>query len=405
MTKKPREKRREGKPEENGGLWITVMGQMLLGGAAAVLAAVLALLVCSLLISAGAVPERFMERAVLAACVLGALIGGLLAVRRIDRSTLLVGAGVGAILFLLLLLAGTLLFEEASISNGGGMMLLSCLCASGGNCYVYKLARDCGGPAVARDALFYLSLFPFSFFSSLMMTEGLFLLASAGACYYARRRRWILYGVFGAAAALTRMTGLLVILPAAVELLAGERPLAPAAGRSKHCWRRVFCRLPLVLLPAAGTVSYLLLNAWVDGDPFAFVKHQEHWYQGFLLVSQVVEYMVDYFAGNALLSVGWAVWFPGLALFLGGILLLYWGVLRGALPPSLLAYGFFFFTATYCLSWLLSAGRYLSCCFPLFLLLGRLTENRPGFRSALLAGEGISLGLYYCAFLTGAQVM
>ena len=47
-----------------------------------------------------------------------------------------------------------------------------------------------------------------------------------------RRRRWILYGVFGAAAALTRMTGLLVILPAAVELLAGERPLAPAAERS-----------------------------------------------------------------------------------------------------------------------------------------------------------------------------
>ena len=60
MTKKPREKRREGKPEETGGLWITVMGQLLLGGAAAVLAAVLALLVCSLLISAGAVPERFM---------------------------------------------------------------------------------------------------------------------------------------------------------------------------------------------------------------------------------------------------------------------------------------------------------------------------------------------------------
>ena len=96
MTKKPREKRREGKPEETGGLWITVMGQLLLGGAAAVLAAVLALLVCSLLISAGAVPERFMERAVLAACVLGSLIGGLLAVRRIGRSTLLVGGGGGA---------------------------------------------------------------------------------------------------------------------------------------------------------------------------------------------------------------------------------------------------------------------------------------------------------------------
>ena len=36
MTKKPREKRREGKPEETGGLWITVMGQLLLGGAGSV---------------------------------------------------------------------------------------------------------------------------------------------------------------------------------------------------------------------------------------------------------------------------------------------------------------------------------------------------------------------------------
>ena len=128
MTKKPREKRREGKPEENGGLWITVMGQVLLGGGAAALTAALALLICSLLISAGAVPERFMERAVLAACVLGALTGGLLAARRIGRSSLLVGTGVGAILFLLLLLAGMLLFEDISVSNGGGMMLLSCLC-------------------------------------------------------------------------------------------------------------------------------------------------------------------------------------------------------------------------------------------------------------------------------------
>ena len=67
----------------------------------------------------------------------------------------------------------------------------------------------------------------------------------------------------------------------------------------------------------------------------------------------------------------------------------------------MLAYGFFFFTATYCLSWLLSAGRYLSTCFVLFLFLAKLTQRRPALRAALLGGEG----LYYCAFLTGAQVM
>ena len=128
MTKKPREKRREKKVEETSGLWITVMGQLLLGGLAAVLTALLVLLVCSLLVSGGAVPERAMDRAVLAACVLGALAGGLLAVRRIGRSTLLVGGGVGAILFLLLLSVGSLVFESASLSNGGVMILLACLC-------------------------------------------------------------------------------------------------------------------------------------------------------------------------------------------------------------------------------------------------------------------------------------
>ena len=43
-------------------------------------------------------------------------------------------------------------------------------------------------------------------------------------------------------------------------------------------------RLPLVLLPGVGTLLYLLLNSWVDGDPFAFVTHQEHWYQGYLWI-------------------------------------------------------------------------------------------------------------------------
>ena len=128
MTKKPRERLRERKPEETGGLWITVMGQLLLGGLAAALAALLALLACSLLVSSGAVSEKAMDRAVLAACVLGSLVGGLLAVRRIGRSTLLVGAGVGGVLFLLLLSVGLLAFPSASISNGGGMILLSCLC-------------------------------------------------------------------------------------------------------------------------------------------------------------------------------------------------------------------------------------------------------------------------------------
>ena len=283
---------------------------------------------------------------------------------------------------------------------------LSCLCYGGACCYLYRLAGEAYNGRVAWDALLYMSLFPFSFFSGLVMTEGLFLLATTGACWYAWRGKWLAFGLFGALAALTRMTGLLVIVVGVIRLLEAYRPLEPPVGKSLgRCWKPLLLRLPLTLLPAAGTLLYLLLNLWVDGDPFAFASHQEHWHQGYLWISQVVEYIGRYLGDNLGSSYGWAVWAPALALFVVGLALLYWAALRKGHPAGLLAYGFCFFVATYSLSWLLSAGRYLSTCFVLFLFLAKLTQRRPALRAALLGGEGVLLGVYLCAFLAGAQVM
>lgn len=283
---------------------------------------------------------------------------------------------------------------------------LSCLCYGGACCYLYRLAGEAYNGRVARDALLYMSLFPFSFFSGLVMTEGLFLLATTGACWYAWRGKWLAFGLFGALAALTRMTGLLVIAVGVIRLLEAYRPLEPPVGKSLgRCWKPLLLRLPLTLLPAAGTLLYLLLNLWVDGDPFVFASHQEHWHQGYLWISQVVEYIGRYLGDNLGSSYGWAVWAPALALFVVGLALLYWAALRKGHPAGLLAYGFCFFVATYSLSWLLSAGRYLSTCFVLFLFLAKLTQRRPALRAALLGGEGVLLGVYLCAFLAGAQVM
>lgn len=283
---------------------------------------------------------------------------------------------------------------------------LSCLCYGGACCYLYRLAGEAYNGRVAWDALLYMSLFPFSFFSGLVMTEGLFLLATTGACWYAWRGKWLAFGLFGALGALTRMTGLLVIVVGVIRLLEAYRPLEPPVGKSLgRCWKPLLLRLPLTLLPAAGTLLYLLLNLWVDGDPFAFASHQEHWHQGYLWISQVVEYIGRYLGDNLGSSFGWAVWAPALALFVVGLALLYWAALRRGHPAGLLAYGFCFFVATYSLSWLLSAGRYLSTCFVLFLFLAKLTQRRPALRAALLGGEGVLLGVYLCAFLAGAQVM
>ena len=120
--------KREKKPEDPGAVWLSTMCRLLKGGALAVVTAALGLVVCSLLVSGGVMGERLIGRGVLAICVVSSLAGGLLAVHRLERGTLLAGLGVGGILFLLLLTAGFLLYEDASISNGGVPILIACCC-------------------------------------------------------------------------------------------------------------------------------------------------------------------------------------------------------------------------------------------------------------------------------------
>ncbi len=124
-------KRREKRQPESENQWVSTMCELLKGGVAAGLTAILTLLLCAVMVSAGVLKERWMEGAVLACCVLGAWVGGLFSVRRIRARTLLVGLAVGGILFLLLLTAGLLAFETASIEHGGVGVLCACLCGGG----------------------------------------------------------------------------------------------------------------------------------------------------------------------------------------------------------------------------------------------------------------------------------
>lgn len=121
-------KKRERSPEDLGSQWLNAMCEVLIGGALAGVTAVLTLLVCAVLTSVGVMPVGAMYGAVLAVCVLGALVGGTFAVRRVGRRSLLVGLGVGSVLFLLLLTAGLIAYDEVSIANGGAGILCACLC-------------------------------------------------------------------------------------------------------------------------------------------------------------------------------------------------------------------------------------------------------------------------------------
>ena len=124
-------KKREKRQEEPASQWMDAMCELLKGGVLAGVVTLLVLLMCAVLVSMGALQERWMEGAVLACCVAGALTGGAYGVRRIGSRTLLVGLGVGVVLFLLLMTAGLLAFETASVEHGGAGILCACLCGGG----------------------------------------------------------------------------------------------------------------------------------------------------------------------------------------------------------------------------------------------------------------------------------
>ena len=119
-------KKKERKTEDPQ--WINAMCDVLIGGVLAGVTAILVLLLCAVLVSAGAVPVSAMYGVVLAACAAGALAGGTFAVRKISRRPLLAGLGVGMVLFLLLLTAGLIAYKGTSIANGGAGILCACLC-------------------------------------------------------------------------------------------------------------------------------------------------------------------------------------------------------------------------------------------------------------------------------------
>lgn len=124
-------KKRDRRQDDPGSVWINSMCDLMKGGVIAGVAAILLLLLCAVLVSTGFMREQWMEGVVLGCCVLGAFTGGYYCVRKIGRRTLLVGLGVGVVLFLLLLTAGFLAYENASVEQGGTGILCACLCGGG----------------------------------------------------------------------------------------------------------------------------------------------------------------------------------------------------------------------------------------------------------------------------------
>jgi len=83
----------------------------------------------------------------------------------------------------------------------------------------FLFTKDYFDEEIAKKSLFYLLLFPSSFFFIAGYSESLFLFLSISVFLMLRKKRWLWAGFIAALATLTRVQGIVLIVPIFVELL------------------------------------------------------------------------------------------------------------------------------------------------------------------------------------------
>ncbi|SOD73269.1 mannosyltransferase PIG-V [Jatrophihabitans sp. GAS493] len=227
----------------------------------------------------------------------------------------------------------------------------------------YLVRGDSGDSELALRAVWFFLIFPTSYFLHLPYTESLFMACILGTFLAARMDKWLLAGIAGALATLTRINGLVLLPALAVEAYSQYR----ATGRIRLQWL-------WIALAGLGVAVYLYMNYHVYGRPFAFMTVQrEHWYKTLqwpwtgihskieaghgakpgdkqMLVDQELLYIVI----GAVATIATWIWLrPSYAIWMTGNWLL--------------------FTST---SYILSTPRYTLTLFPIFILLAKVGRNR-----------------------------
>lgn len=151
-------------------------------------------------------------------------------------------------------------------------VVLSNLCSAAALAYLFLLARMEYNSRVARRAVLFCAIFPTAYFLHVAYSEGLFLLLSVAAFYYARRSRWFVCGIFGMLATGTRLPGAAIAPALALEYLQ----------QRKFQWRAVRWNVLFLALVPLGTLAYLWINFHYFGEPLHFLAAQKDVWSAFL---------------------------------------------------------------------------------------------------------------------------
>jgi hypothetical protein len=281
---------------------------------------------------------------------------------------------------------------------------------------LYKLAAKLFDPAVAAWTVVFVSWFPTSTVFSAVYSESLFLMLTLTAFWFATRRIWALAALASFFAALTRNSGILLVVPL---LLLYGREAGWTWRRVRLRWPRDLCLLWLLLVPA-GLVAYAAYLKVKLGNATAFSSDQSNWhrylsdpfstvYEGGRKAAWGALRIIEGHSSVAPGQQGYAYILYAIAPFLvfaGAVALIVlgwrklpaaytaWALLGLALPllyPTVMRP-------------LYSFHRFALLIFPLFIVAAFVTRNARWLRWTLLAASAAGLLLFTFAFAWFAAI-
>lgn len=294
----------------------------------------------------------------------------------------------------------TVVFQDERVSG----IILSGLMYAGACCYMYKLFAEDYNKSTAIRALIYISVFPHALFFGVMMNESTLLFTAAATLYYIRKHDWIKVGVFGALAAMSRMAGLLLAIPAAVEWLEhyciigklGEKRFA-------EVWRLFYRKGLWIFLMLAGLGIYLLCNYMVTGNCFTFLEYQEkYWSNDLTYFGKSIGLIFNKVVTETKFT-RFAIWIPEACSIIFAIVMIFYGLRRHRNMYTAFVIAYLIVNTS--MGWPLSVARYMTCAIPVFITLSDFSERHKWTEPIITSTMAVTMGVYLVAYFMSKQVL
>ena len=315
------------------------------------------------------------------------------------------------------------LFAGNRLLTGIFISLVACLAAF---YLLFRLVELDFGAGAARKSVLFFAVFPTSFFLQAAYTESLFLALTLGSFYAARRQHYLLAGAAAGLAAVTRNTGILLLIPLVILYMNGRG----------WNWRRPGAGMLWLLLAPAGLLVWMIILKINFGSFLMFAAAQSQWgrhvtgpLEGGPLAPLFFGFL-DAFRGlgDVIADPLHGFWPPDTfnAAFLGSAAIIDFGltaffVVLGALafrrlPLAYAAYGLLVLLVPLVFSHsvitaaagyrqpLLSMPRFLLADFPAFILLGIWGAKRPRLGMILASVSFILMLALATRFILGEWV-